>query len=171
MVERYVAEASLRVCPRPLTPPSPPPAPPLTSKTERKFTATRTTLLNSARPAPAPFDAPRPTASAPPLQATFKIRPIKLFEELLSSAFGHPFSRLPNFVIGFSSLDSSLFRDSRITKTCNRSSRFTLRKVTMDTCSGELSSRQMKHLENGCVYRTATHVRTYVRYIGASPII
>lgn len=151
MVERYVAEArepSPAFCPRPLTPPPslPPKPPPPPPGPGRKFTATRTTLLNSARPAPR-----LPPTTIAAIAHNFQNSAHKTFRETteLARSTTRSLSPLPNFVIGFSTPSPRYF--ARILFLCSRAatktrSYFTRRYFPTETdgLMGMLSRKLLK---------------------------
>lgn len=153
MVERYVAEArepSPAFCPRPLTPPPslpPKPPPPPPPGPGRKFTATRTTLLNSARSAPR-----LPPTTIAAIAHNFQNSAHKTFRETteLARSTTRSLSPLPNFVIGFSTPSPRYF--ARILFLCSRAatktrSYFTRRyfnRRETDGSMGKLSRKLLK---------------------------
>lgn len=116
MVERYVAESSLRVRPRPLTPPSSPPVPLPCHRDQQKIYGHANYPLKLRETSPRPLRRPYIHANAPPLQGTLKIRPIKLFEKppLRDRPRALPFAEFRDRVFNLRSIPSDFHPPSPI---------------------------------------------------------
>lgn len=104
MVERYVAEASVRVCPRPLTPPPPPypPGNPPRRRDREKIYGHANYPLKLRETSTRPLRRPQYAA----ITGNFQNSAHKTFRETTVSCSATRFLDLPNFVIGFPTFPS-----------------------------------------------------------------